>query len=93
MVSKTVLFVEFKKLGDEMDRIEQDDSAIEKAKKLVAREHQKAFEALTKYMEADLVFLAYWEQDENCQKAVRQAIEPMINIMEIFVQKLKALVT
>jgi hypothetical protein len=92
--SKTALLAEVKKTGEEMITVEERfRSTLHEVLKLITPEHHVAFVKFVDQLEADAPFLTYWEQDGNCQEAVRQCIQPRVDLVERMAQNLRALIS
>ena len=79
--SKAVLLEELSELIDKLFS-EELKKAVEEARGLIKPEHQEAFEFMIDGLEVNQKFIAYWEQDPNCQKAVNRVFELLANSLE-----------
>lgn len=93
MPSKTSLLVEVRKIDKEMEATGEDISLLKEAKNLVAPEYHQAFDRFVNHLEADTEFIAYWENDEGCQKAIRQCMEPRIALIEKMAKEIRLLIS
>ena len=93
MANKSLLvavsgLVEFRKRDKEIgDRI---DKAAEEALQMIREEFRKEFKDFLHHMGTPSVeFLAYWESDEQCQKATKKALAMIIVEIETLLKVLR----
>ena len=86
MSNKTLLQVitEAVDKADSIERLEEEaNAAATEALKLIKPEFRGDFVRFVDHLHVpDAKFLAYWESDQDCQKAMKMAFEPMIKMIE-----------
>ena len=71
--SKAVILVQMQNLVKEFEIT--DDDIMDEARKLVENKYLAEFISLVDDLDADIEFLAYWEIDANCQKAIEMVFK------------------
>lgn len=63
-------------------KIMDEQAVIEEALRLIEPDFHDSFRSLIENFEPDVRFLAYWERDANCQKAITMVFQFRLALLE-----------